>query len=363
MNDSLRDRVEAALADVRDPYLERDLVSAHAVRSIDVEGGRVRVALELGYPAGDWRETLSTGLRERLIGLPGVERAEVAVSTRIVAHEVQPGVKPLPEVKNIVAVASGKGGVGKSTVATNLALALQAEGAAAGILDADIYGPSQPRMLGCRGQPDTPDGKSIVPMVSYRVQSMSIGYLIDEETPMAWRGPMVTSALQQMLGETRWRELDYLVVDLPPGTGDIQLTLSQRIPVSGAIIVTTPQDIALLDARKALKMFEKVRVPILGIVENMSTYRCPKCGHEEHVFGTGGGRRMAERYEVPLLGSLPLDASIREGMDNGRPVVAMQPDDPSAAIYRGIARRAAARLSLRTQDHSARFPRIVVENK
>jgi ATP-binding protein involved in chromosome partitioning len=291
-----------------------------------------------------------------------VRAVTVDVSTRVVAHAVQKGIRPLRNIRNTIAVASGKGGVGKSTTATNLALALKAEGASVGVLDADIYGPSQPRMLGCRDKPDSPDGKTIDPNVSYGIQSMSIGYLVDEETPMIWRGPMVTSALEQLLGDTNWDDLDYLVIDLPPGTGDIQLTLCQKIPVSGAIIVTTPQDIALLDARKGLKMFEKVNVPVLGIVENMSTHICSNCGHEEHIFGAGGGARMAAQYNVDLLGSLPLDIRIREGVDEGRPTVAVEPDSPISAAYRAIARRAAAKLSLRAKDFSGKFPKIVVEN-
>jgi ATP-binding protein involved in chromosome partitioning len=263
-------------------------------------------------------------------------------------------------VRNIIAIASGKGGVGKSTVAANLALALRAEGASAGVLDADIYGPSQVRMLGLEGKPDTKDGKRIEPKLSHGVQAMSIGLMIEEDTAMIWRGPMATQALQQLLGETNWSDLDYLVIDLPPGTGDIQLTLCQKIPVSGAVIVTTPQDIALLDARKALRMFEKVAVPVLGIVENMSTHVCSACGHEEHVFGEGGGARMAAQYGVPLLGSLPLDIRIREQADSGNPTVAAMPDSDLAARYREIARNAAGRLSLRARNKALGLPKIVV---
>jgi ATP-binding protein involved in chromosome partitioning len=278
------------------------------------------------------------------------------------AHKVQGQLAPLPGVRNIIAVASGKGGVGKSTGAANLALALAAEGATVGVLDADIYGPSQPRMLGIEGKPESPDGKSIVPKVAHGLQAMSIGLLVGEDTPMIWRGPMVTQALMQLLTDTRWQDLDYLVIDLPPGTGDIQLTLSQKVPVSGAVIVTTPQDIALLDARKALKMFEKVEVPVLGIVENMATHICTNCGHEEHVFGEGGGQRKAEQYGVPLLGSLPLDIRIREQADGGIPSVAAMPDSDIAARYRAIARNTAARLSLQARNKSIGFPKIVVQN-
>jgi ATP-binding protein involved in chromosome partitioning len=277
-------------------------------------------------------------------------------------HAVQAMLTPMPGVRNIIAVASGKGGVGKSTTAVNLALALSVEGARVGLLDADIYGPSQPRMLGARQQPESPDGKTLNPIVSYNIQSMSIGYLIEEDTPMVWRGPMVTQTLEQLLRDTRWHDLDYLIIDLPPGTGDTQLTLSQKVPVSGAIIVTTPQDIALLDARKGLKMFEKVEVPVLGVVENMSIHICSQCGHEEHIFGAGGGQRMAEEYEVPFLGSLPLDIRIREETDGGRPTVAAEPDSRIASLYREIARRAAARLSLQARNYSHKFPNIVIQN-
>jgi ATP-binding protein involved in chromosome partitioning len=358
----LREHVESALASYIDPYLGKDLIAARAVKSIAIDGSKVILDIELGYPAKGWQEELVAALKEIITRATGATEIAVNLTTKIVAHAVQKGTTPLPNVKNIIAVASGKGGVGKSTVAVNLALALQAEGAQAAILDADIYGPSQPTMLGCRGRPESRDGKTLEPMISYQIQAISIGHLIDEETPMIWRGPMATSALQQLLNDTHWRNVDYLVIDLPPGTGDIQLTLCQKIPLSGAVIVTTPQDIALLDARKALKMFEKVAVPVMGIVENMSLYVCPECGHEEYVFGQGGGARMAAQYHVDLLGSLPLDISIREGMDNGRPTVAMQPDSRVAQIYRDIARRVAAKLSLRAKDFSARFPKIVIQD-
>ena len=292
----------------------------------------------------------------------GAESANVSVSWEIEAHTVQKSLKPLENIKNVIAVASGKGGVGKSTTAVNLALALSMEGAIVGVLDADIYGPSQPRMLGVSGQPKSSDGKSLEPMEAHGLQAMSIGFLIDEETPMIWRGPMVTQALEQLLNDTRWRGLDYLVVDLPPGTGDVQLTLAQKIPVSGAIIVTTPQDIALLDARKGLKMFEKVEVPVLGVVENMSIHICSECGHEEPIFGEGGGQRMAEESGVEVLGTLPLDMKIREQVDGGNPTVAAMPDSRIAKIYREIARKAAAKLAAQSKDYSAKFPKIVIQN-
>jgi ATP-binding protein involved in chromosome partitioning len=275
---------------------------------------------------------------------------------------VQKGVKLIPGVKNVIAVASGKGGVGKSTTAVNLALALLAEGASVGIMDADIYGPSQPTMLGITGRPDSSDGQSMEPLMGHGIQAMSIGFLVDVEQPMVWRGPMVTQALEQLLNDTKWKDLDYLVVDLPPGTGDIQLTLAQRVPVTGAVIVTTPQDIALIDARKGLKMFEKVGIPILGIVENMSLHICSNCGHEERIFGTGGGEKMCQDYEVEFLGSLPLDIRIREETDSGNPTVAAEPDSRISMIYRDIARKVAIRVAEQAQDFSARFPSIVIQN-
>jgi ATP-binding protein involved in chromosome partitioning len=355
--------LEQALSTVQDRYLDKDLVAAGAVKGVELDAGAATIRLLLGYPCAGYRAELTDAVNRAVRGVDGVAAVKVEIGVSITSHAVQRGVKPLQNIRNTIAVASGKGGVGKSTTAVNLALALQAEGAKVGILDADIYGPSQPRMLGCHAKPESPDGKGIEPNISYNLQSMSIGYLVNEETPMIWRGPMVTSALEQLLNDTRWKDLDYLVIDLPPGTGDIQLTLCQKIPVSGAVIVTTPQDIALLDARKGLKMFEKVEVPVLGIIENMSTHICSKCGHEEHIFGSGGGRQMAEQYRIDLLGSLPLDIRIREGVDNGRPTVAMDPDSEITAIYRDIARRTAAKLSLRAKDFSARFPKIVVENR
>ena len=357
-----KDSLESILSGIRDTNLDKDLVSAGAIRDLDIQGSNVSIDLELGYPCAGYREELTAQVQSTLYEKSGIENARINISVKISGHAVQKGVKTLDNVKNTIAVASGKGGVGKSTTAVNLALALHAEGARVGILDADIYGPSQPRMLGSAGRPDSKDGKSLEPVVAYEVQSMSIGYLIDEETPMIWRGPMVTSALEQLLNDTNWHDLDYLVIDLPPGTGDIQLTLCQKIPVSGALIVTTPQDIALLDARKALKMFEKVGVPVLGIIENMSTHICSNCGHEEPIFGKGGAEQMARQYNLDVLGALPLDITIREGVDDGKPTVAMQPDSEISSIYRQIARRTAARLSQRARDYSGVFPRIVIEN-
>ena len=354
--------VENAIKGYIDPYLEQDLLDAKVVKDVKVEAGKVQVQVVLGFPADGYVDELRQSLESRIKDLDGVEQTQVTVEWKLAAHKVQKGVEPLKNVKNIIAIASGKGGVGKSTVSANLALALSAEGANIGVLDADIYGPSQPRMLGVSGQPESTDGKSLEPKVSHGLQSMSIGYLIDEETPMIWRGPMVTQALEQLLKDTNWRDIDYLIVDLPPGTGDTQLTLAQKIPVSGAVIVTTPQDIALLDARKGLKMFEKVQVPVLGIIENMSIHICGHCGHEEHIFGEGGGLMLADQYDVDFLGGLPLDASIRQAMDDGNPTVASDPEGPIATIYRQIARRLAAKLSLKEKDYSQAFPNIVIQN-
>jgi ATP-binding protein involved in chromosome partitioning len=356
------DSVRAALAQIHDPHTATDLIASQAVRGVGVDGGRVAIDIQLGYPAAGWRDALIALIEQAVRAVPGVEAVTVAVSTRIAAHRVQKDLTPLPEVKNIIAVASGKGGVGKSTTAVNLALALQAEGATVGILDADIHGPSIPTMLGLGGKPESPDGKSIVPKIGHGLQAMSIGFFLGDDTPTIWRGPMTTQYLQQLLTTTLWRGLDYLIIDLPPGTGDIQLTLAQRVPVSAAIIVTTPQDIALLDARKALKMFEKVEVPVLGIVENMAVHVCSQCGHAEHIFGAGGGEKMAAQYGVPLLGSLPLDIGIREQADSGAPTVAAAPDSPLALIYRDIARHAAAKLSLQARNKSIAFPNIVIQN-
>jgi len=357
-----REQIESALKQIEDPHTGSDLVSSKNVRDISINGSAVSVEIALGYPAKSWADELAATVRAELERLDGVESAEVSVDWKIVSHSVQKGVKPLDGVKNMIAVASGKGGVGKSTVAVNLALALSAEGASVGILDADIYGPSQPRMLGITGKPESKDGKSMEPLTSYGLQAMSIGFLIDEETPMIWRGPMVTQALEQMLKDTHWDGLDYLVIDLPPGTGDTQLTLAQRVPVTGAVIVTTPQDIALLDARKAYRMFEKVEIPILGVVENMSTHICSQCGHEEHIFGEGGGGNMASQYDVTLLGEIPLDMQIRIDADGGKPSVVANPDGRVAQSYKAISRRVAALISTSKKDYSAKFPSIVVEN-
>jgi ATP-binding protein involved in chromosome partitioning len=354
--------VEQALATYNDRYTGKNLVESKIAKDIRINDAAVEVDLQFGYPCRGIEQEIKSDVESKLLAVDGIDQATVSVSTKVVARSVQHGVKRLENVKNIIAVASGKGGVGKSTTSVNLALALSVEGAKVGLLDADIYGPSQPRMMGLSGQPESEDGKSIEPMRNYGVETMSIGFLIDEETPMIWRGPMVTQALEQLLNDTNWDALDYLIIDLPPGTGDTQLTLSQKVPVSGAIIVTTPQDIALLDARKGLKMFEKVEVPILGIVENMSTHVCSQCGHEEAIFGTGGGGRMASDYDIELLGSLPLDMSIREQVDGGKPTVVSDPEGVISMKYREIARKAAAGLVSQSKDYSASFPNIVIQS-
>jgi ATP-binding protein involved in chromosome partitioning len=354
--------VQASLHALIDPNTGRDFVSAKAVRKVQLDGSNVNVDLQLGYPAKSQHEALRKLVQGQLASLPGIGKVTVSIGHKIASHAVQRGVKLVPGVKNIIAVASGKGGVGKSTTAVNLALALAAEGAQVGVLDADIYGPSQPMMLGITGRPESKDGKTLEPLEAWGVQAMSIGFLIDVDTPMVWRGPMVTQALEQLLKDTNWRDIDYLIVDLPPGTGDIQLTLAQKVPVTGAVIVTTPQDIALIDARKGLKMFEKVSVPIVGVVENMSIHVCSNCGHAEHIFGEGGAQRMCKDYNVPFLGALPLDIKIREQADSGRPTVVADPDGKTAAIYKEIARKTAVFVAQKAEDFSAKFPSIVIQN-
>ena len=355
--------VNQVLSSLIDPNTGRDFVSTRSARNIRIDGAapsaRVSLDVELGYPAasqvGLIRDLIAGALKQA-----GAADVQIAVSSKIVSHTVQRGLKVMPNVRNILAVASGKGGVGKSTVAVNLALALSAEGARVGVLDADIYGPSQPTMLGISGRPESVDGKTLEPLENYDVQVSSIGFLVDPDQPMVWRGPMVTQALQQLLNQTNWRDLDYLVVDMPPGTGDIQLTLAQQVPVTGAVIVTTPQDIALLDAMKGLKMFEKVGIPILGLVENMAVHVCSNCGHAEHIFGSGGAERMSKQYDIEVLGSLPLDIRIREQADSGRPTVVAEPDGPLAVQYKAIARRVAIKISERAKDLSLKMPAIKV---
>jgi ATP-binding protein involved in chromosome partitioning len=356
------EQVSAALSAVIDPNTAADLMSSKSARNIRVDGGEVSFDIELGYPAASQIAPIRRAAIDAIQSIDGVSKVSANVYQKIVAHTAQRGVKLLPNVKNIIAVASGKGGVGKSTTAVNLALALAAEGATVGMLDADIYGPSQPTMLGISGRPETRDGKTLEPMMGHGIQASSIGFMIDTDTPMVWRGPMVTQALEQLLRDTNWRDLDYLIVDMPPGTGDIHLTLSQKIPVTGAVIVTTPQDIALLDARKGLKMFEKVGIPILGIVENMAMHICSQCQHAEPIFGTGGGERMSKDYGVEYLGGLPLDIRIREQTDSGRPTVVADPDGPLSQSYRTIARRIAVKVAQSAKDMSLKFPSIVIQN-
>ena len=349
-----------ALQSVLDPNTGKDFVNTKALKNLQISGDDVSFDVELGYPA----KSQIAGLRKSLIaaarGVAGVGNVSVNVTVKIASHSVQRGVQLLPHVKNIIAVASGKGGVGKSTTAVNLALALAAEGASVGLLDADIYGPSVPMMMGIEGRPESIDGKNMEPMENYGLQVMSIGFLVAQDEAMIWRGPMATQALEQLLRQTNWKELDYLIVDLPPGTGDIQLTLSQRVPMTGAVIVTTPQDIALLDAKKGIKMFEKVGVPILGIVENMAVHICSQCGHAEHIFGEGGGKKMAADYNMDYLGALPLDMQIRLQADSGHPTVVADPDGDVAGIYKAVARKVAVTVAAKAKDFSAKFPTITI---
>ena len=349
-----------ALKLVVDPNTGKDFVSTKQVKNLRIDGSDVAFDVELGYPA----KSQIPGFRKALIaaarGVAGVENVSANIATKVIPHAVQRGVQLMPKVKNIIAVASGKGGVGKSTTAVNLALALAAEGASVGILDADIYGPSQPMMMGISGKPESTDGQTMEPMTNHGVQVMSIGFLVEADNPMVWRGPMATQALEQLLRQTNWAELDYLIVDMPPGTGDIQLTLSQKVPLTGAVIVTTPQDIALLDARKGIKMFEKVGVPILGIVENMAVHVCEKCGHVEHIFGQDGGKKMAAEFGMDYLGALPLNLSIRVQADGGNPTVAAEPDGEIAGLYKAVARQLAVKIAQRAKDFSSKFPTISI---
>jgi len=345
------------------PDISRSIGDIGRVLDVTEADESMVARIELGFPAAGAHEAYRSAIVAAAVAKSGCDDIEVELSTRIVAHGVQRNLKPLEHIRNVIAVASGKGGVGKSTVAVNLALALAADGASVGMLDADIYGPSQPHMLGIAGeQPVSVDGKTMQPLQAHGIQVMSIGFLVDQDQPMVWRGPMVTSAFNQLLQQTTWHDLDYLIVDMPPGTGDIQLTLSQQVPVSGAVIVTTPQDIALLDARKGLAMFRKVSVPILGVIENMSTHVCSECGHEESIFGSGGGEQMASDFDVELIGQLPLDASIREQTDSGSPTVVSDPDSVAATAYRNAARRMTSTLALQGKDYSSKFPKIVVED-
>ena len=350
----------AALQTIVDPNTGKDFVSTKQLKNLQVSGGDVSFDVELGYPAKSQVPALRQALIGAARGVPGVANVSVNVATKVIAHAVQRGVQLMPNVKNIIAVASGKGGVGKSTTAVNLALALAAEGASVGLMDADIYGPSMPIMMGISGRPESLDGQNMEPMENYGVQVSSIGFLVDPDEAMIWRGPMASQALDQLLRQTNWKDLDYLIVDMPPGTGDIQLSLSQRVPLTGAVIVTTPQDIALADARKGVAMFEKVGVPILGLVENMAVHVCSNCGHVEHIFGAEGGKRYAAEKGIDYLGALPLALSIREQADSGRPSVVADPDGQAATNYKAIARQVAIKVAARAKDFSARFPSITI---
>ncbi|MBC7619889.1 MAG: iron-sulfur cluster carrier protein ApbC [Candidatus Saccharibacteria bacterium] len=352
--------IMAALQGVVDPNTGRDFVTSKCIRNLNISDGEVSFEVELGYPAKSQIPTFRKALVAAAKSVSGVDNVSINIATKVLAHAVQRGVQLLPRVKNIVAVASGKGGVGKSTTAVNLALALAAEGASVGILDADIYGPSVPMMMGIDGRPESEDGQTMEPLENYGVQVMSIGFLVAKDEAMIWRGPMATQALEQLLRQTNWRDLDYLIVDMPPGTGDIQLTLSQRVPMTGAVIVTTPQDIALLDAKKGIKMFEKVGVPILGIVENMAVHVCSNCGHIEHIFGADGGKKMATDYKMDYLGALPLNMQIRVQADSGRPTVVSDPDSEVAALYKDVARKVAVAISAKNKDFSSKFPSITI---
>lgn len=340
----------------------RPLGEIGRVRGVETSGNRLKAAIELGFPCNSALDAVHDEIVAAVSEQYGVDDVEIALSTRVRRHAVQRNLKPIAGVKNLIAVASGKGGVGKSTVSVNIALALSAEGASVGVLDADIYGPSQPQMLGLVGKvPDSEDGKTMLPLRSHGLQMMSIGALVDPDQPMVWRGPMVTSALSQLANQTNWDDLDYLIVDMPPGTGDIQLTLAQQIPVSGSVIVTTPQNIATLDARKGLAMFQKVQIPVFGVIENMATHICTNCGHEDAIFGSGGAEKIVEDFDSRLLGRLPLDARIREQTDSGKPTVIAEPDSAIAAAYRQAAWNIAAAQAAERVDHSGRFGTIVVE--
>jgi len=359
---ALKQTIESRLSQLTLPYMSQDLISAQQISDIQFKQGKLQLNVVWPYPAKQLQTEFEQQLRQALNDLTDITDLTIHHQLKVTSHQTQPNVNALAQTKNIIAVASGKGGVGKSTTSINLALALQQEGAQVGILDADIYGPSVPTLLGLKGKPETLDGKSMQPMQAYGLQAMSIGFLIEEDAPMIWRGPMVTQTLTQLLRETAWQNLDYLIIDLPPGTGDVQLTLAQQIPVTGAVIVTTPQDLALIDAKKALKMFEKVNIPVLGVIENMSTHICSQCGHEEAIFGEHGGENMAAQYGVEFLGAMPLDMQIRLQADVGAPTVVHDPQSALANKYRQMAHKISASIAQAKRNYSAAFPKIVVQN-
>lgn len=358
----LQKEIEKKLATYLDPYLGVDLFTANAVKKIAQGEGNISIDITLGYPVNRLKNIMIQSIEQLLKPLMNGQSICINIQTKIEPHTGKQKIPQLPNIKNIIAVASGKGGVGKSTIAVNLAMALAEDGANVGILDADIYGPSQPKMLNSELEKPQQKNKTFIPIQRHGVQSMSIGYLVAQNVPMVWRGPMIGKAMQQLLLDTQWDNLDYLIVDLPPGTGDVQLTLCQKIPVSGAVIVTTPQDLALLDVTRACEMFRQLNVPILGVVENMSVYHCPKCGHEEKIFGEGGGKKLAEQYEQEIVATIPLNRLIREMTDSGHPLVIADPNGPYTELFIHMARKIAAKLSLQTKDYSSRFPKIVVEH-
>lgn len=362
ISEVLQAAIQSKLDNCKDPISKQNLNELKAVSDMELKKGVLIISVKLPYPCKSLWPSLEQILQHELTALDEVNEVKVNFSTHIVSHDAQKNVNPLPGIKNIIAVASGKGGVGKSTTSVNLALALQQEGATVGLLDADIYGPSIPTMLNIKQKPETKDGKSMQPLQAYGLQVMSIGALIEEDSPMIWRGPIVTQTLNQLLSETNWEDLDYLIIDLPPGTGDVQLTLSQQIPVTGAVIVTTPQQVSLIDAKKGLRMFEKVEIPVLGLIENMSTHICSNCGHEEAIFGEDGGKKMATEYKVDFLGALPLNKRIREEADAGKPTVTAEPQSEIAQKYRNIAHQVSAKIGIKKRNYANLFPKIEIQN-
>jgi len=362
VSDELQQKLNQKLKACTDPISKQDLNELKAVSDIQLKKGTVSLTINMPYPCKSLWPSIEQNIHHELLQIEEIKAVNINFSTKIVSHDAQKGVSPLPNIKNIIAIASGKGGVGKSTTSVNIALALQQEGANVGLLDADIYGPSIPTMLNIKEKPQTEDGKSMQPLIAYGLQVMSIGALIEEDSPMIWRGPIVTQTLTQLLKETNWNDLDYLIIDLPPGTGDVQLTLSQQIPVTGAVIVTTPQQVSLIDAKKGLKMFEKVEIPLLGLIENMSTHVCTNCGHEEAIFGAHGGENMAKEYKVDFLGALPLDKRIREEADAGQPTVTAQPNSDIALKYRVMAHKISAQIGIKKRNYANVFPNIVIQN-